>query len=538
MRIQNRTLRGRSVVGRVGLVGGEVVDGFQEGPDRRQNVETLPDEETRKTATRARLRPRPRPMPMPVGSSSLVRGPFSAGPYRVLLEDEALFRREKSYGDLVKDVKAGVSFAEVTPENQHACIRKVMEPFSHMPYEEELELKRQKNEEFVLLHQEVSRQEESTVCHPVAPSPLRAGYRRKDEFSVNVGVDGDERTVGFYVGSPRRGLVCVPADDISIISGAHKRVAAAYRDFLHASPLRPNLTMGNVLDNDGGHWRTLFVRSNRAGEVMATVTFHPQRMSEDQIREQKESIAAFLSPAGEGRGAGVTSLYFQASAVPTGHSAPCELLFGPPALEETVRGRKFMVGPESFFHTNVEGLDTLVEVVKERTFLGPGVTLLDLCCGVGLYGVLFGHLVDHVVGIDVSAAAVQEAQRNAEANHLKNAEYMCGKLEHCLGEVLEELEAGPTKLSVIVNPGRSGINFRAIEMLRMCPKVRRIVYVSCQPEGSAFTNFKDLSKVYRKGFMAKRRHYKHRFRLEEAIPVDMFPGTHCCEHVLVFNRQK
>lgn len=51
-------------------------------------------------------------------------------------------------------------------------------------------------------------------------------YRNKDEFSIRVGVDGDPKTVGFFVGSPAKGkTVCVRGTHLINMKMKHKNVA-------------------------------------------------------------------------------------------------------------------------------------------------------------------------------------------------------------------------------------------------------------------------------------------------------------------------
>ena len=51
--------------------------------------------------------------------------------------------------------------------------------------------------------------------------------------------------------------------------------------------------------------------SSSRDEVMATVSFHPQSLSEEEVDMHKGELARFFSEGGAGEGAGVTSLHFQ-----------------------------------------------------------------------------------------------------------------------------------------------------------------------------------------------------------------------------------
>ena len=47
-----------------------------------------------------------------------------------------------------------------------------------------------------------------------------------DEFSIGIGVDGNPKTVGFYVGKKSDPLcTCIPADHLIIIKDSHKLIA-------------------------------------------------------------------------------------------------------------------------------------------------------------------------------------------------------------------------------------------------------------------------------------------------------------------------
>lgn len=58
---------------------------------------------------------------------------------------------------------------------------------------------------------------------------MRDAYRNKDEFSVWTGLDGDPKTMGFFIGSPVVGrVVCVPATELKCIKESHKEIAQVF----------------------------------------------------------------------------------------------------------------------------------------------------------------------------------------------------------------------------------------------------------------------------------------------------------------------
>ena len=56
--------------------------------------------------------------------------------------------------------------------------------------------------------------------------PITEAYRNKDEFNIRTGVDGNPKTVGFFIGSPAEGpVVCVRGTHLLNIRDSHKQVA-------------------------------------------------------------------------------------------------------------------------------------------------------------------------------------------------------------------------------------------------------------------------------------------------------------------------
>jgi hypothetical protein len=68
-------------------------------------------------------------------------------PYSLLKAYKDQFVRGKSYKQVLRATKDSINFLEVTHDNRHEMIQKVMTPFHDIPYEEQLDLKTQKNEE-------------------------------------------------------------------------------------------------------------------------------------------------------------------------------------------------------------------------------------------------------------------------------------------------------------------------------------------------------------------------------------------------------
>lgn len=182
-------------------------------------------------------------------------------------------------------------------------------------------------------------------------------------------------------------------------------------------------------------------------------------------------------------------------------------LIGETAIHEEVAGRRYRISPTSFFQVNTWGAERLVETVAEALDPRGWERLLDLYCGVGLFGLALAGRVGEVVGVESAPSAVADALVNAEG--MDNVTLVEGLAE----EALPELEGGFDL--AIVDPPRGGIHPAALRAL-VEKRPRRIGYVSCEPTTLA----RDCAALAGAGY-----------RLRWVQPVDMFPQTYHIESV-------
>jgi tRNA/tmRNA/rRNA uracil-C5-methylase (TrmA/RlmC/RlmD family) len=169
---------------------------------------------------------------------------------------------------------------------------------------------------------------------------------------------------------------------------------------------------------------------------------------------------------------------------------------------------------DSFFQTNFFLLPRLVEAARERLRAGGTRFLIDGYCGVGFFSVELADLVERFAGVEVDAAAVKAARRNALERGACNGEFMAGRAEELLPRLLARFEAGAATL--LLDPPRTGCPAEMLEMLAESPPAQ-VLYVSCHPATLA----RDLNVLCSKGV----------FELSRIIPLDMFPQTQHVECV-------
>ena len=196
-----------------------------------------------------------------------------------------------------------------------------------------------------------------------------------------------------------------------------------------------------------------------------------------------------------------------------------ELLAGSALLHERIAGLELALSPEAFFQTNTEMAGRLYEIVVERDAgLHGWERVFDLYCGVGAIGLTLARRAGAVHGLEIVAAAVTDATRNARANEITNATFHAGDVRLALRELVERIGRPDV---VVVDPPRAGLSQKVVRrIIEAAPK--RIVYVSCNPTTLA----PERRRVRRRragGSSASR-------------PVDMFPQTPHIECVAVLGR--
>lgn len=172
------------------------------------------------------------------------------------------------------------------------------------------------------------------------------------------------------------------------------------------------------------------------------------------------------------------------------------------------------VPPDSFFQNNFFLLPKLVETARECLRAGGARHLVDVYCGVGFFGIALGDLVESFVGVELDQLAIKAARRNATRHGRTNGEFVIGRAEELLPQLLEKFP--PAKTAVILDPPRTGCLPESLELLRQT-RPAQIIYVSCHPATLA----RDLNILCADGV----------FELRAVTPVDMFPQTQHVECV-------
>lgn len=172
------------------------------------------------------------------------------------------------------------------------------------------------------------------------------------------------------------------------------------------------------------------------------------------------------------------------------------------------------VPPDSFFQNNFFLLPGLVASVREKLHSSGTKHLIDLYCGVGFFGIELADTIESFVGVEYDQRAIAAARRNAARRQCSNGEFISGKVEAVLPELIQRFSA--QSATVLLDPPRKGCWPETLQLLR-AQRPAQIIYVSCHPATMA----RDLNALTADGV----------FTVAGVTPLDMFPQTQHVECV-------
>ncbi|HKL60302.1 MAG TPA: 23S rRNA (uracil(1939)-C(5))-methyltransferase RlmD [Sphaerochaeta sp.] len=198
---------------------------------------------------------------------------------------------------------------------------------------------------------------------------------------------------------------------------------------------------------------------------------------------------------------------------------PEKLLYGKGFIEEKICGLNFRISPKSFFQVNPQQTEVLYTIAMRMAQLTSGDSVIDAYCGTGTIALIAASMgVKQVLGIESNSDAVDDALRNAKANEIENADFICADASVYIKQMAKEKQSCDV---LFLDPPRSGSDERFLAAaLKMGP--RKIIYISCNPD----TLERDLR------YMLKFSPYQVR----GIQPVDMFPHTRHVETVVLLSK--
>ena len=257
--------------------------------------------------------------------------------------------------------------------------------------------------------------------------------------------------------------------------------------------------------NHVGFLRTMQVRLCTTGELMVNIVFGEENKSNrkallDHLLQQFPAITTLLYTINTKKN---DSLFDLEPVVYHGKGYAIE------KLEDF----QFKIGPKSFFQTNTKQGEQLYRVARDFAELSGNEIVYDLYCGTGSIGIFVSKKAKKIIGVEMIAAAIEDAKENAALNNLNDSAFFAGDvIEVCNDDFF--VEHGRPDV-IITDPPRAGMHEKLVrKILEMAAPT--VVYVSCNPA----TQARDLNLLDEK------------YAVTKIQPVDMFPHTLHIENVV------
>jgi 23S rRNA (uracil1939-C5)-methyltransferase len=346
---------------------------------------------------------------------------------------------------------------------------------------------------------------------PIMGSPLQTYYRNKLEFTFSQQRYRTTEEIKAANGAP---LPPEPAVGFHA-PGLFDKVVPVQQCYLQPHPsnailhtLRTYAEKNNLLYYDfrqqTGWLRNVIIRVATTGEVLVNLVIR---------HEQKEERIALLEHLWQ-EVSGITSLHYTINpkANDSLHDLPVQLYKGQPCIREKLENCTFNISPKSFFQTNTLQAENLYKQTRKLAGLTGREVLYDLYCGTGSIGIFCAPHARKVIGIEVVAQAIEDAQENARINGLAHCFFYTGDVSAVCTDDFFAAHGRPDV--IITDPPRAGMHEKLIrQLLKM--RAPRVVYVSCNPA----TQARDLQLL------------DEAYRITHLQPVDMFPHTHHIENI-------
>ena len=263
--------------------------------------------------------------------------------------------------------------------------------------------------------------------------------------------------------------------------------------------------------NHVGFLRTMQVRLCTTGELMVNIVLGEK--DEQKINRLMEYVAKQF-PA-------ITTLLYTINTkwndsmfdlepvVYTGKGYVIEKLSAGPDGEDF----QFKIGPKSFFQTNSLQAEQLYKVAREFAELTGNEIIYDLYCGTGSIGIFLSGQAKKIIGVEMIAAAIEDAKENAILNNIKTANFFAGDVIDICDDDFFVAQGKPDV--IITDPPRAGMHEKLVKKI-VDIAAPIVVYVSCNPATQA-RDLNLLCSIY---------------EVTRVQPVDMFPHTHHIENVV------
>lgn len=368
----------------------------------------------------------------------------------------------------------------------------------HQNYEGQLEFKRQRVKDCM---ERIGGMKDPDIRKTLGmEKPVR--YRNKAQ--VQLGLDKDGRAIaGFYA---RRSHRIINIDSCLIQNEDSDRVTEIVRNWINEYSIPVFNEEG---ENQKGSVRSVLIRKGfKTQELMVTLTATDRsvRNTDDLIKSLKEmenlkSVILNINPDKTNTLLGKENI----------------TLYGQDRISDYIGDVKFSISPNSFFQVNPIQTEVIYDEVSKLADLKGTETVFDLYCGAGTISLYLAGKAGRVFGVEIVPQAIADARVNAEVNGIGNAEFIEGRSED---KIYELLDNGIKPDLIVVDPPRKGCDESLLKAIADSG-TERLIYVSCDPATLA----RDIKALSASGF-----------KPQIIQPVDNFPQTFHIETIVLMSK--
>ena len=363
---------------------------------------------------------------------------------------------------------------------------------------------------------------ENILLQPIIPSPQIQAFRSKMEFAfARNPVAGKKKTSSVLLGLRQRAShQVIPVSQCLVSSPNLGVLLDQVRAWLPQAGL--SAWESKIEAKKGGKVEKSFEKTG----VLRFLNMRVSSFSKQMAVELITAPAPFAAKRIEDLAERVLSLPFVQSFTHSTRESEESVAIGEqhvftqgqPLLREKLGDVEFELSPGSFFQTNIGVATLLQQKVLELADIGlqgeNQVEVWDVYSGVGAIALALARRYQTVLGLEISASAVDNAKINANLNNLTNCRFVAGDVSKTL-----RAATGSPKL-VVLDPPRAGLGAEVVKTL-LIKKIPNLIYVSCNPSTLA----RDLALLQEK------------YKLEYIQPLDMFPHTAHVEVICLLVRK-
>ena len=317
-------------------------------------------------------------------------------------------------------------------------------------------------------------------------------YRNKAQFPVKKNVLRDYADIGFF---SKRTHDIININNCNISHEINEKIINIFRNFINK-----NIKKYSPYDeiNHSGLIRHIFTRVGfYTGEIMVCIIING-----DNFPDCEELINKLTQIKN------MTSIMLNINKTKTNVilGEKNKILWGKDYITDYINNQIFKISVNSFYQVNPVQTEKLYNKILEFAEVDKNNICIDAYCGIGTISIIFAPYVKKIYGVEIVPQAIKDAIENAKLNNITNAEFISGKSEEIIPEIIN---GGETIDLLIVDPPRKGCDIKLIESI-IRTKIKKIIYISCNPA----TLSRDIKLLT-----------QEKYKLKRVQPVDMFPHT-------------